>query len=449
MRLVFDHVQQGLLMVDLDGSLNPEHSAILERWLGAPRASDTLASWFGRADGAFSQWLAVGWSQLVEDVMPREVSLALLPRRVRAGDVTLEVQWQAVDANGRLERVLLVVSDITERLSRERADLAQRELLDVFDHLNRDRTGFLEFFAEGRALVETLRGATLPPHLELLRAVHTLKGNCAFFGFSSVAQACHEAEGRAAETEDAQVDVEVAATVCAAWDAASARAIRFLDETRGVIEIEERDYAAIVRAIHEGASSARVLQLIESWKYEPVKKRFQRLGEQACSLARRLNKGELQIASEDHDVRLPRDRFARLFTVLPHIVRNAVDHGLESRGDPACSGKQPWLRFTCVQNVDELVLSVADNGAGIDWAAVAARARALGYDADDPAVLQQALFLDGLSTREEASDVSGRGLGMAAVREACEALGGRVIVDSQPGAGTCISLHVPTKGPHA
>ena len=146
----------------------------------------------------------------------------------------------------------------------------------------------------------------------------------------------------------------------------------------------------------------------------------------------------MRIETEGHDLRLPRERFARVFSVLPHVVRNAVDHGLPT----STAGREPWLRFSCVKNVDELVLSIADNGTGIDWDTVAEKARQRGLDPHSHTDLVEALFIDGLTTRSQATDVSGRGVGMSAVREACVALGGRVDIDSTPG-GTRVSLHVP------
>jgi two-component system chemotaxis sensor kinase CheA len=75
---------------------------------------------------------------------------------------------------------------------------------------------------------------------------------------------------------------------------------------------------------------------------------------------------------------------------------------------------------------------------------VAARARSLGHPASSPSELTEALFLDGLSTRAEASEHSGRGVGLGAVRQACERLGGRVEVQSEPGAGTTFRFVWPS-----
>ncbi len=442
MGLIFDHMQQGLVTATASGVLKPQRSRAVDAWLGAPHAEETLWAWAARTDRTFADWAQAGWSQVFEDLMPRDVALAMLPTRLHAGARTLEASWQAVEHEGQLTEVLLMLSDVTERQQREAADLVQRELMEVFDRLTRDRAGFLEFFAEARGLVQGLRADPLPTEVDQRRVIHTLKGNCAVFGLSSIARVCDEVETRANDPQAPGLTDEDRAAIATAWDAAAARVARFCGEDRGVIELEEQDYVSIVGAITDGAPRTTVLSLIESWKHEPVRKRFERLGEQAQSLARRLNRGEVTILNEAHDLRLPRASFARLFSVLPHVVRNAVDHGLRPR--EAGTNHDAWIKFSCVQDLDELVLSVADNGVGINWAAVAQRASDHGFRSSG-SDLQRALFADGLTTRAEATDISGRGFGMAAVKQVCEAMGGHVVVESSPGQGTCVSLHVPLR----
>ena len=88
-------------------------------------------------------------------------------------------------------------------------------------------------------------------------------------------------------------------------------------------------------------------------------------------------------------------------------------------------------------------MRIADDGRGIEWSRIAERARAMGLSSDDPAQLIEALFADGLSTRDEVTEVSGRGVGMGALRAACRARGGDVSIDSVPGRGTTIECRFP------
>ena len=445
MKLVFDHVQQGFLTVSKDGALSSQFSRAVVTWLEAPTPGETLWSFFSRTDAAFGRWLELGWQTLTEDIFPREVAVSQLPSRFVKGPRTFEVAYQPVDgADGQLEQVLVLVSDITERVAREEADAVQRETVQVFERLMRDRAGFLEFFAEARSTVESLSNEQRPlGDVEQLRAVHTLKGNCAVFGVTALAARCHELESRMVEHGGGLTPLD-RARLAEWWSQASHRIMRFLgDGASSAIQLDETDYLSILHAIDVGAPKLEVRRLIESWRNEPVQARLERLAEQASGLAERLGKGPLHTTVEAHGLRLPRERYGAIWSAFVHLVRNAVDHGVESPQARDPKKGRAKLAFSAARRRDGLVLALQDDGGGIDWVKVAERAKRVGLAHATQADLLDALFADGFSTKGEASDVSGRGIGLAAVRSAAKALGGEVKVTSEPGAGTTFEVVLP------
>lgn len=134
---------------------------------------------------------------------------------------------------------------------------------------------------------------------------------------------------------------------------------------------------------------------------------------------------------------------------LVHIVRNSLDHGIESPEQRIAAGKPPQgsLRLHARHQGGEVWISVTDDGRGIDPAKMRAKAEALGWlTPDQPmsdAALMQLVFRPGFSTAEKVTGVSGRGVGMDVVRHNIEALRGRVELESQPGRGTTISIRLP------
>src|SRR5262249_43189150 len=155
-------------------------------------------------------------------------------------------------------------------------------------------------------------------------------------------------------------------------------------------------------------------------------------------LARRLGKAELDVELRDNGLRIDGDRFAPLWSALIHTVRNAVDHGIETTAVRVARGKPVRARMTLTTELHngELVIEIRDDGAGIDWAAVAERARAMGLPAATRRDLIDAMLGQGLSTASEVTQTSGRGLGMRALRATCAELGGRVELTSDLGSGT-------------
>ncbi|TWC29952.1 CheA signal transduction histidine kinase [Pseudomonas sp. SJZ079] len=152
------------------------------------------------------------------------------------------------------------------------------------------------------------------------------------------------------------------------------------------------------------------------------------------------------------DLQVDKRILDELRTVLTHLLRNAVDHGLESPDRRVANGKPPVGRLQVEllqESADRFELRVEDDGAGIDVEVLRAKALAAGLlSAEQAEALSEAecrrlIFRSGLSTSALITDLSGRGLGMAIVQEAVERLGGRIDLESSPGQGTCLHLHLP------
>ena len=134
--------------------------------------------------------------------------------------------------------------------------------------------------------------------------------------------------------------------------------------------------------------------------------------------------------------------------VLTHLVRNAIDHGIEPPSVRVARGKSPegTVTLRAAQNGNQVVIQVVDDGAGFNLSKIRARARLLGRaNVDSLSVqdLHQLVFAPGFSTAEKVTELSGRGVGMDVVRRRVEDLHGTVDIDSTEGAGTTVELRLP------
>jgi two-component system, chemotaxis family, sensor kinase CheA len=151
------------------------------------------------------------------------------------------------------------------------------------------------------------------------------------------------------------------------------------------------------------------------------------------------------------DVELDREMIEMIRDPLTHIVRNAVDHGIESPGDRLRAGKREigFLSVSARQSGNQILIDIADDGRGIDGDRLVEKAVAAGLlDPADAARMSPRdrlalIFEPGLSTAREVTQISGRGVGMDVVRSNVERIGGLVEVDSSPGHGTRMTLRVP------
>jgi two-component system chemotaxis sensor kinase CheA len=170
----------------------------------------------------------------------------------------------------------------------------------------------------------------------------------------------------------------------------------------------------------------------------------------AREVARRAGK-QVEVEITGAELELDRSILDRLSDPLVHLVRNAVDHGIEAPAERAARGK-PESGRVCIDARREkghVCIEVRDDGAGIDLERLRARAVELGILHPDlaadltPSQTAALAFHPGLSTARQVTEVSGRGVGMDAVRAIVEALGGSVEIETRSGAGTTTRLRVP------
>jgi two-component system, chemotaxis family, sensor kinase CheA len=194
-----------------------------------------------------------------------------------------------------------------------------------------------------------------------------------------------------------------------------------------------------LRDLREGVMRVRLVQVGEIFRRMPFVVR---------DLARDNGKRvHLELTGQSTEI----DKFLveRMMDPVLHVVRNAISHGIEPPEQRIAAGKPAdgTIRLGASTAGEAVIIEIADDGRGIDVASVAQRARSQGIVVPDN-VLDSRALLDiicssGFSTRDEADRVSGRGVGMAVVRDTVEGLGGMLAVESRPGRGTTFRMTLP------
>jgi two-component system chemotaxis sensor kinase CheA len=363
------------------------------------------------------------------------------------GGVTVRIDYKPICRGAALHQLLVVITDITDELGRESAEATQRDLVRIVEGLTHDRRGLLEFFEESDRLIERIVGPTSEtrPRESLARDLHTMKGNCGLFGLSTVAHLCHRLEERMQDGQE-HLDQRSRSELRSCW-AGFQEKLRFISG-RGsapTVDVPVDGYQLILRALEGHPELAEWAAVARSWQMEPTELRLQRAAEQARQLAARLGKGEILTVIEANGLRLPPETWATFWSAFAHVVRNATDHGLEDQQVRAAAGKpgRGRLSFRTLLRDEMFVIELEDDGRGIDWAAVAVRAAKRGIRHQTESELMEALFCAGVSTKLAVTDVSGRGVGLEAVRTECERLGGQVVVTSTLGRGTVFRFTWP------
>lgn len=181
----------------------------------------------------------------------------------------------------------------------------------------------------------------------------------------------------------------------------------------------------------------------------PVRDVFERLPRVARDAARSIGR-DVELVLEGDDVEMDRSILDEIGEPLVHLLRNAVDHGIENADVRRAAGKRPRgrIRVRAERERGSVRIVVEDDGSGVAAERVAAKARAAGlYDRDTPPGTDEELFrlmsMPGLSTADQVSALSGRGVGMDVVVNRVRALGGAIDMRTQPGAGTTFTMRLP------
>ncbi|HSV94111.1 MAG TPA: chemotaxis protein CheA, partial [Desulfobacterales bacterium] len=216
-----------------------------------------------------------------------------------------------------------------------------------------------------------------------------------------------------------------------------------IGRVRAVLDLEERTEALgrVVRNLQDGIMKARML---------PVATVFERFHRVVRDLAKVGGKTVgLEISGEETEI--DKKVIDRIGEPLVHLVRNAVDHGLEPAAERLAAGKsaEGVVRLGAFQEGDHICIEVADDGRGLDRDAIVRKAVEKGLVAPAEAAaatterIHSLIFLPGFSTAREVSDISGRGVGMDVVKRVVDEMNGSVRVRSTPGRGTAITIAVP------
>jgi HPt (histidine-containing phosphotransfer) domain-containing protein/Skp family chaperone for outer membrane proteins len=447
MRLVLDNVDQAFLTIGADGRLAHERSAMVDRWFGPFEGQPRFVDYIAAVDRGFAEGFELAYEALLEDVLPIDLCIDQLPARLRSQSRELSCSYSPLPGEAGFSGLLIVISDVTEKLRRARAEGEQTELLALFQGLLRDRAGYLAFVDEAGQIVERL---TAPPFdlRTTRRLLHTLKGTASMAGANVIASLCHQAEDQLDEDE------AVPPTACLEQLAKRLGAVRqeltsiLGEHGRGSIEVPWQDVQDLADEVRRGAAANSVLARLARWQSEPVQLPLGRLAQYARALATRLGKGDLQDTVSAPDVRFDPHRWGPLWSALTQTVRNAIDHGIEPSAERIARGKPAVARFELRLRRQDAhwLLELEDDGRGIDWDRVRTVAIRRGLPHGSHDQLVAALFSPEFSTRSSVTSTSGRGVGMAVVRAHVLALGGTVAVTSHIGKSCCWRIAIPING---
>ncbi|MFS8147862.1 chemotaxis protein CheA [Rhizobium sp. R635] len=219
--------------------------------------------------------------------------------------------------------------------------------------------------------------------------------------------------------------------------------------SQSVIENDTTGTSSINMGLEELQQLTREIQdSVMAIRAQPVKPVFQRMSRIVREIADMTGKS-IRLITEGENTEVDKTVIDKLAEPLTHMIRNAVDHGIETPEKRAAAGKntEGTVRLTAKHRSGRILIELADDGAGINREKV--RQKAIDNDlipADanlSDEEIDNLIFLPGFSTADKISDISGRGVGMDVVKRSIQALGGRINITSKPGHGSVFTMSLP------
>ena len=465
-KAILNSVQQGLMTVDVDGVINDDYSAFLKDILNEnePEGKNLRDIFLDKTDltrEVKDMVMTVLLSSVGEDELAYEANADNLPSSATfEDDKIIELDWQPVvnEKTDEVEKILIALKDVTALRALEMKNKeTQREIEIITRLLDLNNERFLLFYRSSKQmLVESRKMAANVTNdaKETLRLLfvnmHTIKGAARTYALTDITTAAHECEQFYAEVQEGKAD----------WDGPKVNALideveAYLDEynnvNRNKLKREEENNVAKIslETVHDHILELQELtqEGIED-KYLPFIKHVQRtlyevyftdskdfFGEIASkipTMAKDLGKAEPSFELDGPHVGFSADGTEILSNAFVHLIRNSLDHGIETADVRREKGKPDGGRVTVnlIEHSDHLEIQLFDDGAGIKLDRILEIARKQGLLEDDKVPeaqeLAEYIFMAGFSTAASVTDISGRGVGMDAVRKMFTDVGGNV-----------------------
>ncbi|OHD21191.1 MAG: hypothetical protein A2Y38_12705 [Spirochaetes bacterium GWB1_59_5] len=458
-RKYLDNIGQGLLLIRKDFIIGEQYSAFLVQLFGHAELADKPFANFIYPDPAsiqereeLEQFLSMVFFNTLTEMEMIQVANPLRDKTLRVGDgkggereIIVDVLFARIMDGETVDSVMAIFEDRTQ-IVRAREELAvQRErrdaeLEEISAILKAGPSAFIEFAREADAGLDSLkRSYDLLSDGEivaaLFRSFHSLKGSARYLELRGFERHAHALENLLALIRDgADPRARVGELVAAA--------ARLADEVENIKSINERFRAFVPagiggdgkNAVGSGETTAAVLD---------------RLTSMAKSIAADLGK-TVRVELRNELGELP--GLENLKTALVHLVRNAIDHGLEEGLERVAAGKNE--EGSIVIRIyspapGEAAVEIADDGRGIDFEAVRRTAEKQGLlkagEAADSSRLLRFIFRPDFSSRDAVTSTSGRGVGLDAVAEAVRSIGGRISVKTGKNEGTRFTIRFTIK----
>lgn len=468
------NMHQGLFTIEGDGNIHPEYSRFLQNIfetsaIGGRNVIDLLFANTNLGSDLINQNQEAIAAIVGEDEMNFSFNSHLLVTEYESNFddrmKNLSVDWNPIVVGDEVIKLMVTVRDITELKKMEAESKAQQRELDIISQLlNVPAKKYISFeksaqafLDENRQCIEANAGKNDDAIALLFRNMHTLKGNCRTFSFTHIGNVVHDVETAYSELKKSTDAVWKQQSLLDDIQRVEATVLEYGKVYREVLgrsgTTSDRASgmwldASVIKNIQENIQTiqSQVPAVISMPAFTPIRQLFNTaltspldvvladIVNSLPAIASELGKANPIVKFDGDPIRIKESANELLTSVFSHLLRNCVDHGIEMPEEREAAGKpaQGMIQIHTVLG-DTLAIHVKDDGRGVNLDQLYKKGLTSGrwQDGDRPSAqaIAALIFESGVSTKDEVSEISGRGVGMDAVRQFMQDQGGDIRVE--------------------
>ena len=462
---ILNSLGQGFLMFNSDGRVGEISSKACEDLLEGNPQSKMIQEVLGIPEDkkeSFKTWVSMSFNQPIPFEDLKNMGPKDYPHK---NGKAVELDYFPVKGeNEKIENLVLVATDKTQEREALEREKKAREKTELLIHLATNRTLILGLLRRIDEQIKTLNHFVILEKNfdegvfmeEYKRFLHNSKGSCGSFGMSELASYIHELEevwvGRDFDKETFFGQLRGLKESLENFVEKNKEILGedvFINER--IINIRFSEVKELSEKVQRTSSKEEVASDILSIGLEPVGRYFKHYEGVMTNLARGQGK-VIKVYFENADLKVLPENYGSVFEDFIHVFNNAVDHGIEFPIERDEAGKEVHGKIDVKFNIETiekkewLHIQVKDDGSGVDerqFTEVLKKKGLVKFLDRSYEEKIQAVFEADFSTRESVSEVSGRGIGLNALKESVEAIGGRVRIQSWPGQGSQFDVRVP------
>lgn len=470
LKTMANSIGQALLMFDKDGNCLPIYTKTVINFFGKDPSGRSITEVLpldNKEQKTFLDWCQITFQGMIpfKDTLNLSLKEIVIKNEQNNEKRIINLEYFPVkNSKGSLANIVLVGTDITEEVQSKKELENQNSYVKMILKIIENKDSFVNSLKEARQFLDQAFDLLhslneKEPRNDILRHLHSVKGICSLYEVSDITKYIHNLEvsiNKAQETFEYAFPPDLKNDFVNKIKYTKEILLKFCEEMSPIVgdailtnspmkEVRKQDIEDFYASLCEiNPEQAKKFQ--QQFKSVPLNYYFKGYELLLSSLAKKLGKKIKPFQIIGGEISIPDDKYKDVFNIFIHLFRNSIDHGIEYPDERIQLGKDPegQISLEASHLKNTFTINISDDGSGVDINKLKQSAKKQGISTDKMSRedILKLIFNPKLTTIDEATEVSGQGIGMSAVEEVIKRNNGKIDVYSSPRNGTTFTIEL-------